>query len=136
MSTAVDFFTAPDDPSAAAVIAAGPGRVFATLSVGNFDAEEAVVVWECVLAGGSYDELLDAGEPRVVADDGVCVVFALSPRLSAALAAAEPQALRAAALDWSRRTAHDGRPVDADTASAVLSALTRDGGGRLYCRVA
>ncbi|MFE0358605.1 hypothetical protein ACFW2I_34680 [Streptomyces nigra] len=47
-----------------------------------------MIEWECLLADGHFDALVDAGEPRFVAgqeDDG-CVVFALSPPLSATLA--------------------------------------------------
>ncbi|MGV9892759.1 hypothetical protein [Streptomyces sp. NPDC003395] len=88
MSIIVEFFAAPDDASAALVLQAGPRRAFESLSFGNFDPEEAVVEWECLLAGGSFEELVDAGEPRIVAgqSDDRCVVFAISPRLSAALA--------------------------------------------------
>ncbi|MFF9337630.1 hypothetical protein [Streptomyces albogriseolus] len=73
MSVIVEFFAASDDVSAALALRAGPRRAFESLSFGNFDPEEAVVEWECLLAGGSFEELVDAGEPRLVAgqdDDG------------------------------------------------------------------
>ncbi|MFJ2599053.1 hypothetical protein [Streptomyces erythrochromogenes] len=64
---------------AALTLQAGPGRAFESLSFGNFDPEEAVVEWECLLAGAGYEELVDE-------DNGGGVVFAISPRLSTALA--------------------------------------------------
>ncbi|MER6346251.1 hypothetical protein ACWC10_32115 [Streptomyces sp. NPDC001595] len=145
MSIIVEFFAAPDDASAAAVLRTGPRGAFESLSFGNFDAEEAVVEWECLLVGGSSaDELLDAGEPRLVAgqDDDGCVVLALSPRLSAALAEAEPSALKGAAAAWSAQRAEDGEVIDVEIAEAILSDLSalagsarhRDHG--VYCWVA
>ncbi|MFI1979083.1 MULTISPECIES: hypothetical protein [Streptomyces] len=89
MGIIVKFFVAPDDTSASLALRTGPGRAFESLSFGNFDPEEAVLEWECLLAGGSFEELVEAGEPRIVAGfDGGCVVFAISPRLSAALTCA------------------------------------------------
>lgn len=53
----------------------GPGRAFESLSFGDFNPEEAVVKWECLLVGGSFEELVEAGEPRIVAgqDNDGCV---------------------------------------------------------------
>ncbi|MFG2631950.1 hypothetical protein [Streptomyces sp. NPDC048473] len=42
MSIIVEFFTAPDDTSAALVLQTGPRCAFESLSFGNFDPEEAV----------------------------------------------------------------------------------------------
>ncbi|WP_260613572.1 hypothetical protein [Streptomyces sp. WAC07061] len=67
MSTIVKFFVALDDTAASLVLQTGPGRAFESLSFGNFDPEEAMVEWECLLADGSFEELLEAGEPRIVA---------------------------------------------------------------------
>ncbi|MFE9138502.1 hypothetical protein [Streptomyces sp. NPDC007355] len=67
MSIIVRFFVAPDDTSAGLALQSGPGRAFESLSFGNFDPEEAVVEWECLLVGGSSWELIEAGEPRIVA---------------------------------------------------------------------
>ncbi|MFG2866715.1 hypothetical protein [Streptomyces sp. NPDC048338] len=96
MSIIVKFFVAPDDTSASLALQSGPGRAFESLSFGNFDPEEAVVEWECLLTGGTFEELVEAGEPRIVAGQGSdrCVVFALSPRLSTALADATHSRLR------------------------------------------
>jgi hypothetical protein len=144
VSSIVEFFVAPDDTSAAGVLRHGPGQAFESLSSGNFDVEEAVVEWECLLAGGSFDELVDAGEPRFVAeqDDGGCVVFAISARLSAALAAAERSGLREAAVAWAEQRAEDGETVHAEIAEAILTGLAALAGSArrrnqgVYCWVA
>ncbi|WP_329549813.1 hypothetical protein OG548_44215 [Streptomyces sp. NBC_01356] len=124
MSIIVEFFVAPDDASAALTLQTGPGRV-ESLSFGNFDPEEAVVDWECLLAGGCFEELVEAGEPHIVADqgDGGCVVFAISARLSAALADAERSQLRDVAVLWAAQRAQDGEVIDTETADGILSDL-------------
>ncbi|MGQ4381084.1 hypothetical protein ACN6K9_005044 [Streptomyces sp. SAS_267] len=144
MSTIVEFFTAPDDAAAALVLWTGPPHPFESLSFGNFDPEEAAVEWECLLAGGSFEDLVEAGEPRLVAgqDDDGCVVFAFSPRLFAALAEAERPELDDAAASWAALRAEDGEVIDTDIASVILgdlAALARSArlqGRAVYCRVA
>ncbi|MEY9988944.1 hypothetical protein ABIE67_000976 [Streptomyces sp. V4I8] len=144
MSIIVKFFVAPDDASAASVLRTGPGGAFESLSFGNFDAEDAVVEWECLLGGGCFEELVEAGEPRIVADrdNGGCVVFAISPRLSAALADAERSGLPDVAVSWAARRAEDGEVIDAEIAEVILgdlatlaSSARRQGQG-VYCWVA
>jgi hypothetical protein len=144
VSIIVEFFVAPDDASAALVLPTGPRRAFESLSFGNFDPEEAVVEWECLLTGWSLEELVEADEPRVVAgqDNDGCVVFAISPRLSAALAGAERSELQAVAASWVARRAEDGEVVDVEIAEAILGDLAALAGGArrrgrgVYCWVA
>ncbi|MFF5900623.1 hypothetical protein ACFY8O_32525 [Streptomyces argenteolus] len=141
MSIIVEFFAAPDDAAAARLLRTGPRRACESLSFGNFDPEEAVIEWECLLAGGDFDELAEAGEPRLVAgqeEDG-CLVFALSNRLSAAFARAEQSDLRAAAAGWSSRRAKEGDVIEREIASVILgdlaalvSSARRQGHG-VYC---
>lgn len=141
VSIIVEFFAAPDDASATLALQAGPRRAFESLSFGNFDPDEAVVEWQCLLAGGSFEELVEAGEPRLVAgqDDDGCVVFAISPRLSAALAEAEPSELNEAAVAWSLQRAEDGEDIDTEIASVILGDLAalvssaRRQGQDVYC---
>lgn len=138
------FFVAPDDASAALVVGTGPGRAVRSLSFGNFDSEEAVVEWECLFSGGSFEELAEAGEPRIVAgeDNGGCVVFAFSARLVDALAEAEPSRLREVAMAWARQRAEDGEAIASDVAGEIVGSLgslvrgTEEHGHGLYCWVA
>ncbi|XIE81333.1 hypothetical protein AB6O49_32645 [Streptomyces sp. SBR177] len=125
MSIIVGFFVAPDDTSASRALQTGPGRAFESLSFGNFDPEEAVVEWECLLAGGIFEELVETGEPRIVAgqDNDGCVVFAMSPRLSTALADATHSRLRDVATSWAQLRAEDGEVIDAEIADAIVGDL-------------
>lgn len=142
MSTVVDFFTAPDDTAAAHVLRTGPAPGQDAFSCGNLDPEEAVLDWQALLTGETWEELVEAGEPREVAEEhhGELRVFAVAGALVAALAAAEPPRLRDAASAWSRSPAEGGTPVDEGTALWVLggvAALARaavERGGGLYCR--
>lgn len=119
------FFVAPDDTSASLALPTGPGRSFESLSFGNFDPEEAVIEWECLLTGGNFEELVEAGAPRIIAgqNNDACVVFAMSPRLSAALADAEHSRLRDIAASWTQLRAEDGEVIDTEIANAIVSDL-------------
>lgn len=121
----MEFFIAPNDTSATLALRTGPGRAFESLSFGNFDPEEAVVEWECLLAGGSFEELVEAGEPRIVAgqDDDGYVVFAISPRLSTALADASHSGLSGVAASWTRLRAQDGEVIDTEIAKGIVGDL-------------
>ncbi|MFF9839320.1 hypothetical protein [Streptomyces sp. NPDC013740] len=144
MSIIVRFFAAPDDTSASLALQTGPGRAFESLSFGNFDPEEAVVEWECLLTGSSFEELVEAGEPRVVAgqDNDGCVVFAISPRLSTALADATHSRLSNIAASWTQLRAEDGEVIDTEIADAIvgdlaaLASSARRQGQSVYCWIA
>ncbi|MEU9028979.1 hypothetical protein AB0D46_15930 [Streptomyces sp. NPDC048383] len=144
MSIIVKFFVAPDDTSADLALQTGPGRAFESLSLGNFDPEEAVIEWECLLAGSSFEELVEAGEPRIVAgqDNDGCVVLAISPRLSTALADATHSRLRDVAASWAQLRAEDGEVIDTEIAHAIVGDLAalvssaRRQNQSVYCWVA
>ncbi|MFG2903263.1 hypothetical protein ACGFZH_40050 [Streptomyces zaomyceticus] len=144
MSTIVKFFAAPDDTSAGLALQSGPGPAFESLSFGNFDPEEAVVEWECLLAGGSFEELFEAGEPRIVTgqDNDRCFVFALSPRLSTALADAGHARLSDVAASWTRLRAEEGEVIATEIADAIVGGLAalvssaRRQNQSVYCWVA
>ncbi|WP_299535367.1 hypothetical protein [uncultured Streptomyces sp.] len=144
MSIIVKFFVAPDDAAAARVVEGGPGLVFESVSFGNFDSESAVVEWECLFFGDGFEELLEAGEPRIVAgdDDDGCVVFVLSARLVGALAEAEPSRLREVAVEWARQRAEDGEEIGSEVAVEMLESLgtlargVEAHGRGVYCWVA
>ncbi|MDF6060511.1 MULTISPECIES: hypothetical protein [Streptomyces] len=144
MSIIVKFFVAPDDTSAGLALQTGPERAFGSLSFGNFDPEEAVVEWECLLAGGSFEELVEAGEPRIIAglDHEGCVVFAISPRLSSALAEATHSRLSDVAASWTQLRAEDGEVIDTEIADVIVGDLAalvtsaRRQNQSVYCWVA
>ncbi|MBD2830752.1 hypothetical protein AB0K64_15430 [Streptomyces sp. NPDC053741] len=144
MSIIVKFFVAPDDTSASLALQTGPGRAFESLSFGNFDPEEAVVEWECLLSDGSFEDLVEAGEPRIIAglDDEGCVVFAISPRLSSALAEATHSRLSDVAASWTQLRAEDGEVIDTEIADVIVGDLAalvtsaRRQNQSVYCWVA
>ncbi|OKI92596.1 hypothetical protein AMK10_22975 [Streptomyces sp. CB02058] len=70
-------------------------------------------------------ELFEAGEPRIVAghDADGCVVFALSPRLSTALADAGHARLRDVAASWTRLRAEDGEVIGEEIADVIVGGL-------------
>lgn len=139
----MEFFVAPDDTSASLALQTGPGRA-ESLLFGNFDPVVAVVEWECLLAGGSFEELVEAGEPRIVAaqDNGGGIVLAISPRLSTALADATHSRLSDVASSWTQLRAEDGEVIDTEIADAIVGDLAalvssaRCQNQSVYCRVA
>ncbi|GAB2921716.1 hypothetical protein [Streptomyces heilongjiangensis] len=144
MSIIVKFFVAPNDTSASLALQSGPGWAFESACYGNLDPEEAVLEWEYLLAGGSFEELVEAGEPRIVAaqDNDGCVVFAISPRLSAALADADHARTRDVAASWTRLRAEDGVFIGTEIADAMVGDLAalvssaRRQNQSVYCWVA
>ncbi|MBK3568225.1 hypothetical protein [Streptomyces sp. MBT62] len=145
MSIIVKFFAAPSHEAAAAVVDGGPDGVFESLSYGNFDAEEALIEWEGIFTGRSFDELVAAGEPEVVADpdegEGP-MLFAASDALQDALAAAGPSRIAEVSRLWVQERAADGEVFDGGIAHRILSDLARLAHGlrgqdhRLYCWMA
>lgn len=103
-----------------------------------------MVEWECLLTCGGFEELIDSGEPQIVAgqDLGRCVVFAISPRLSAALAEAQPSDLKDLAVSWAAQRAADVEVIDPGIAHAMVCDLAafvsaaRRQGQSVSCRVA
>ncbi|MER7485620.1 hypothetical protein ABTY20_06840 [Streptomyces sp. NPDC126497] len=142
MSIIVKFFVAPSHEAAAAVVDGGPERTFESLEYGNFDAEEALIEWESIFSGRSFEELVAADEPEAVAepDDGEGpMVFAVPRALQDALAAADRSRLAEVGRLWIQERAADGEAFDQEIATRILSdlaGLARDIGGRdhrLYC---
>ncbi|MFF3871373.1 hypothetical protein [Streptomyces sp. NPDC001978] len=142
MSIIIKFFVAPSHEAAAAVVDCGPDEAFRSLSYGNFDAEEAQIEWEGIFTGRSFEELVAADEPEVVADPGDGdgpVLFAVPQALQDALAAADQSKLVEAARLWVRERAADAEVFDEEIATEILSDLARLAHGvegrdhRLYC---
>ncbi|MGR3873002.1 hypothetical protein ACUXZZ_31150 [Streptomyces graminifolii] len=143
MSIIITFFAAPNHEAAAEVAEGGPGGVFESLSYGNFDAEEALIEWEGIFTGRSFEELVAADVPEVVADPGDeegPMLLAVSPALQDALAAADRARLVEVSQLWVQERAADGEVFDQDIATRILSDLARLAHGlrgrdhRLYCR--
>jgi hypothetical protein len=140
VSTIIEFFAAPTDAAAAGVTDGGPEGVFESLVMGNFDVDGAVIEWESILTGRTFEELVSTGEPRTVAEaDGQCGVFAVSSVLRDALGAADDARLDDLASEWFRRQAGTPGGVDLDVARLILgdvADLARSSsrrGHELYC---
>ncbi|MFE5210653.1 hypothetical protein [Streptomyces sp. NPDC056600] len=90
------------------------------------------------------EKLVDAGEPRAVADQGGgdgAFVFAVSPRLTKALAHAERDRLCEVAALWIGLRAEEGEHFTPEIADAILGDLAdlvrraRRQGQSVYCWV-
>ncbi|MER6517589.1 hypothetical protein ABT246_12080 [Streptomyces sp. NPDC001553] len=145
MSIIIKFFIAPDDFSAARVVDSGPAGVFGSLACGNFDASEAVIEWESLLTGQSFEALVAADEPRTVADPGDGdgpLLFVVSAALQGALAGASPARLAEVGGLWIQERAAEGEVFDPEMVGELLSDLadlarTAHGQGHgLYCWMA
>ncbi|WP_416982873.1 hypothetical protein [Streptomyces sp. T028] len=144
MSVIIEFFVAPSHEAAAAVVNGGPCGVFASLSSGNFDVEEALIEWETIFTGRSHDELVAAGEHEAVADPGGGgpVVLVVSRPLQNALAVAGPSRLIDVCRLWVQTRAADGEVLDNEIVAQLLRDLARLAhdigrrGHRLYCWLA
>lgn len=126
VSTIIKFFVAPDPVAAAAVVEVGPDDFFESLTFGNFDAEEALIEWESIFTGLTFQDLVAAGVPEVVADPGHgegLVVLAVSRVLQDALAAAERQRLVEVSRLWVAQRAADGEVFKEEIAVWILSGL-------------
>ncbi|CAM5304409.1 hypothetical protein [Streptomyces aurantiogriseus] len=145
MSIIIKFFVAPSHEAAAAVVDGGPDRAFESLEYGNFDAEEALIEWESIFTGRSFEELVGADEPEAVADPADWegpMVFAASEALRDALAAADHSRLAEVSRLWIQKRAADGEVFDQEIATRILTDLARLARGidgrehRLYCWMA
>ncbi|MEU9978777.1 hypothetical protein [Streptomyces sp. NPDC051014] len=126
MSTIIKFFVAPDHAAAAAVVDAGPDDFFESLTFGNFDAEEALIEWEGIFTGRTFEDLLAADVPDIVADPGDGegpVVLAASRALQDALTAADEQRLVEVGRLWVAERSADGEVLDEGIAVWILSGL-------------
>lgn len=141
MSIIIHFFAAPDDHAAASVTDTGPGRRFGTVQHGNFVPDLALMEWEVILTGGSFEGVLAGGGPRLVAcpGQGSAAVIAFTAALTAALAAADEDRLAEAGEQWAQLRAGDGEEFDPVMAGELLSevaTLASSAAGRghqMYC---
>ncbi|MFC1436653.1 hypothetical protein ABUW04_00130 [Streptacidiphilus sp. N1-10] len=142
MSTIIKFFVAPGHAAAAAVVDVGPDDFLESLTFGNFDVEEALIEWEGIFTGRTFEELVSADVPEVVADPGDGqgpVVLAVSRALQDALAAAVEERLVEVSRLWVVERAADGEVFDEGIAVQILNGvagLVRSIGRKsegLYC---
>ncbi|MFJ5231171.1 hypothetical protein ACIQBJ_14905 [Kitasatospora sp. NPDC088391] len=137
MSVIVEFFAAPDDASAALAAPTGPGRALPARRFGNFDAEGAILEWESALTGDTVEALIEADEPRWLTDpdNSGCLVLALSPRLTTALAAAAPAQLDRTVGAWTAEDPDLAPETAAEilTEVAALATTAHHNGDSLYC---
>ncbi|MGW7271977.1 hypothetical protein ACWGH5_15780 [Streptomyces sp. NPDC054864] len=142
MSIIIEFFIAPDDSSAASCVEGGPDGVFDSLTCGNFDASEAVIEWESLLTGQSFEALVASDEPRTVADpeegDGP-LLFSVSDALQGALTSASPGRRAEVGQLWIQERAAEGDTFGPEMVEELLGDLadlarTADRRGHgLYC---
>ncbi|WP_405524324.1 hypothetical protein [Streptomyces canus] len=138
MSIVIKFFIAPGDASAAGIADSGPDGVFGSLTCGNFDASEAVIEWESVLTGQSFEALVASGEPHTVTDtgdEGSPLLFVISGALQWTLAGASAARLVEVGEVWIQERAAEGEVFAPEMAAELLSDLadlarTADGRGQ------
>jgi hypothetical protein len=126
VSIIVKFFLAPDDTSAASAVVSGPDGVLGSLTCGNFDASEAVVEWECLLTGQTFEALVAAGEPQSVTDlgeEGGPLLFVISNALRGALVGASTARLAEVGELWIQERAAEGESLDPEMVEELLSDL-------------
>ncbi|MER5852874.1 hypothetical protein ACFC0C_38870 [Streptomyces sp. NPDC056178] len=126
MSIIIKYFIAPDDTSAASIVDSGPDGVFGSLSCGNFDAPEAVIEWESLLTGQSFEALVASDEPHTIADpgeEGGPLLFVISAALQGALAGASADRLAGVGELWIQERAAEGEAFDPEMVGDLLSDL-------------
>lgn len=147
MGVLFDYFSAPSDAAAGAVVEAGPsreeaGELPAVLDTG-IDPVVMVGTLEALLTGRSYEEVTqDArwGKAVVVLDEGERVVVTLTDQLVHALADADDERLTEVAESWAATEEFHGRG-EADVLAGTLGDLAtlargaRDAGQGVYCWV-
>lgn len=142
MSIIIEFFIAPDDASAAGVVDSGPTGTFESAECGNFNAAEAMVEWEAIFTGQSFEALVAADEPRMISEGDGPLLFAASGALHGALADATPDRLTEVGGLWIEAQAEEGRIFDPEMVDGLLGDLAdlartaRTRGHSLYCWMA
>ncbi|QKW23020.1 hypothetical protein HUT16_31565 [Kitasatospora sp. NA04385] len=141
-----DYFSAPDDPAAVALLDTfgGPGPAgFDTVALKGIDPVVVIARLEAVLTGCTYREARARPRSgRSLADPDACdsaFVVALTDTLAEALAALPSDALPHLAERWSAAEELRQSGTDAATAAdalhhlAALARRARTTGHRLYC---
>lgn len=131
----MEFFVGVPEES----LRSGPDRSLDAFTWGNFDAWNALLIWEAHFTGVSHDTLLDEGLPESLdEDDGGAVVFLFSEALAAGLAAASEADLAGLGERWAGEA---DEPLDAEIAGQILGEVAavarreRRPGERVCCWV-
>jgi hypothetical protein len=142
VSSIITFFVAADHAEAAGTVESRRGADADSVTFGNFDVLATLDEWESILTNRDLDELIAADGSEVIAGgDDRPLVVAASGDLVTALAAADADALPAAAGRWVELRADEGETIDDELAAeivvevaslAVKAVRTR---GALYCRI-
>lgn len=130
MSTIITFYTAADDDAAEDP---GPGRDQAEF--GNFDVFASLEEWESLLLDRPFDAV--AG-PEQVNDEESPIILAFLPKLTKALAAANPATLGDLTRRWVDSRKKDGETLDPAQARRIVDAVAALARSRrkVYCQVA
>jgi hypothetical protein len=145
MGILFDYFAAPTDAAAAAVLdqPAGPAGIYPTVADMGIDPDVQCGTLEELLTGRPYDEIAEDpawGEPLAVVDGGERLVQRLTDGLLDALAQADAARLAEVAVPWAETEEFwgQGDPEVLTGLLVALSALVRDARGRgesVYCCV-
>jgi hypothetical protein len=126
VSVIIKFFSSPDDASAASIVDSGPDSAFGSLNCGNFDASEAVIEWESLLTGQSFEALVASDGPHTVVDlgeEGGPLLFVVSAALQGALAGASAARLGEVGGLWIEERAAGGEAFDPEMVEELLGDL-------------
>ncbi|MFE6609899.1 hypothetical protein [Amycolatopsis sp. NPDC057786] len=144
MGVLFDYFTAPDNETAATTIdlVGGPAEAsLPTVQLKGVDPFVQLGTLESLLTGVDYETVIGrAIEPVAMADGGTRLVVALTEELSAALSDADEARMREVAEPWSRTDEFGGQADPAELADlltglAELARTAKTRGDHLYCWV-
>jgi hypothetical protein len=117
VSSIIDFFVAPDDDAASAVLEHGPGRGNDVVDkYGHFDPVTTMDEWE-----NCFDIVSDYDARLIASDDAPRLVYTVSASLQAALAAADEEQLEEAATRWVELRAENGEQMNRGFANDIMS---------------
>ena len=123
VSSIVEYFVAPTTEAAAAVVDHGPDKSWDVRTYGNFDAYTAMIEWESILTGRTFDDVLGDGGPQSIGgpENGEGpVLFAASSALKRALSDATQAELTELRQRWIQEQAEEGEEFDDELVEGLL----------------
>ena len=145
MSSIIRFFIAADAGAAAGTPLRGPAGERDTVELGNCDPVGMLNDWETAFLARDADEIAEGGHSaigggaRTVPVEGVGVLIAASPDLTADLAEADEARLAEVRDRWLQLLSLDREELDPEFAAglladiAALAARASDRGHGVYC---